>query len=552
MKTKRIISIAICLFLVVQTTLNAQDWSLTGNAGTDPTLNFIGTTDAKALKIKTNNQARMYIKSNGDVGVGTTTPSSKFHVNGVITATGGTSDNWNTAFGWGDHSLAGYLTSFTETDPEVGTITNSFIPRWNGTSLVTGSVYDDGTNVGIGTSSPAAKLHVNAGTSLAARINGTNQMYLALDEAGVQKGYIGSYAGAVDDVDFGTNIGNAAGKTHLTIQAVPKLTVAAGGIGIGTTSPTFPLYVTSSTDLRSAYFYNTTSSASPTYGIYAGAFGTGAGDKRGGSFDAVGGTGTNMGIRATASGGATNYAAYFAAGDVYAADNVGIGIDNPSYPLQVSTSAVSRAGHFNNTYNSTTATYGVYANNTTPGTGSGYGVYGSASGADGSNYGVRGFASAGDANYAVYGNASGGSSTTPAYGVYGTASGSENYWAGYFAGTTYSSTLRIGTLDAASGYIVSVGGKVICEEVKVQLEAAWPDYVFDEKYDLTSMDELEKSIKEDKHLPGMPSAKEIEEQKGFLVGDMQAKLLEKVEEQALYILQLKKEINEIKAAVQHK
>jgi len=58
-----------------------------------------------------------YDNTNGYVGIGLANPSTLFHVNGVITAAGGNSNNWNIAYGWGDHSLAGYLTSYTETDP---------------------------------------------------------------------------------------------------------------------------------------------------------------------------------------------------------------------------------------------------------------------------------------------------------------------------------------------------------------------------------------------------------------------------------------------------
>jgi len=52
-----------------------------------------------------------YNNTNGYVGIGLTHPLSLFHVNGVITAAGGNSNNWNTAFGWGDHALAGYDTT---------------------------------------------------------------------------------------------------------------------------------------------------------------------------------------------------------------------------------------------------------------------------------------------------------------------------------------------------------------------------------------------------------------------------------------------------------
>jgi|GEM_PF-1559510 len=57
-----------------------KGWDLNGNSGTTPTTNFIGTTDAQALAFKTDNAERMRVDGNGNVGVGTSAPQSKFHV----------------------------------------------------------------------------------------------------------------------------------------------------------------------------------------------------------------------------------------------------------------------------------------------------------------------------------------------------------------------------------------------------------------------------------------------------------------------------------------
>jgi hypothetical protein len=103
----------------------------------------------------------IYYKT-GNVGIGTTIPGTTLEVNGVITAAGGTSTNWNTAYGWDDHSTAGYLTEYTETDPQVGANTLNYLPKWDGSTLVTSTIYDNG-NVGIGTVSPSSELDV-AGT----------------------------------------------------------------------------------------------------------------------------------------------------------------------------------------------------------------------------------------------------------------------------------------------------------------------------------------------------------------------------------------------------
>ncbi|MFN9595464.1 MAG: tail fiber domain-containing protein [Bacteroidota bacterium] len=61
---------------------NAQTWNLAGNAGTDPTTMFIGTTDSKALRFRTNNGVRMHISSFGKIGIGTTNPIFKMDLVG--------------------------------------------------------------------------------------------------------------------------------------------------------------------------------------------------------------------------------------------------------------------------------------------------------------------------------------------------------------------------------------------------------------------------------------------------------------------------------------
>lgn len=103
----------------------------------------------------------------------------------------------------------------------------------------------------------------------------------------------------------------------------------------------------------------------------------------------------------------------------------------------------------------------------------------------------------------------------------------------------------IGTTNPGA-YKLAVKGKIRAEEVVV--ETGWADYVFHKDYKLMSLHEVEKNIQEKGHLPGIPSAQEVKEQ-GVNIGQMQSKLLEKIEEMTLYVIELKKENDTLKERI---
>lgn len=101
----------------------------------------------------------------------------------------------------------------------------------------------------------------------------------------------------------------------------------------------------------------------------------------------------------------------------------------------------------------------------------------------------------------------------------------------------------IGTADLPAGYALSVDGKVICEELHVEMSQSWPDYVFSDTYQLKSLAELKASIEQNHHLPGIPNAKTVE-QNGLDMAAMMRLQMEKIEELTLYIIQLNERIGE--------
>ncbi|MBB6502646.1 hypothetical protein [Pedobacter cryoconitis] len=93
-----------------------------------------------------------------------------------------------------------------------------------------------------------------------------------------------------------------------------------------------------------------------------------------------------------------------------------------------------------------------------------------------------------------------------------------------------------------------VNGNILATSIKVQNQV-WPDYVFEPAYEKLTLPELEKFIQTNKHLPEIPSAKVVAKD-GVDLGDMNAKLLKKIEELTLYMIEQQKMIQSLKDRVE--
>ncbi|WP_461639609.1 hypothetical protein [Labilibaculum euxinus] len=117
------------------------------------------------------------------------------------------------------------------------------------------------------------------------------------------------------------------------------------------------------------------------------------------------------------------------------------------------------------------------------------------------------------------------------------------------AGTSYinGGNLGIGTKDT-KGFKLAVKGKIGAEEVQVKANY-WSDFVFEDNYQLKKLEEVESYITKNNHLPDVPSEKEVLEN-GIQLGEMNAKLLQKIEELTLYVIEQNKEIKEMQAIIE--
>jgi len=114
--------------------------------------------------------------------------------------------------------------------------------------------------------------------------------------------------------------------------------------------------------------------------------------------------------------------------------------------------------------------------------------------------------------------------------------------------------VRIGNVTTPDGYSLYVENGILTERVRVASKdnpVEWADYVFEEDYALNSTEEVETFIKENQHLPNVPSAKEVGE-KGVDIVEMDATLLRQIEELWLHTIQQNKRIQELEKQLEGK
>ena len=466
------------------------------NRGTG-TLNIDALDSGGSVALKTGGIQRIFVNTGGNVGIGTTNPKAKFQVNNLTTS--GTSeylqkwsfdtDNW--WLGLEQQHFGGSHVQWN-------------FKQKNYNSEVDLMSFKLG-NVGIGTTTPAYKLDVNGSS----RTIGSHYI-------------TGNFDGTARIVYIPSNgVGNTwelypqtsgYGIYDRTNSSYRYFIANNGNVGIGTTNPQSKLQI----DVP-------TQNGSPTSALRLSATGTAWGNT-GASLEFYNqdNGGVNLGSKIASllqNGGAnaqkTDLAFYTTNAGINtekfrinSAGNVGIGTTNPNAKLDVLGGIINRKN----------------ADDLSP------------------NVWIQSASTASKGLF-IRRNATEEPDGTAFYSI-----NNNTYPLNLFLGEN--GQVGIGINSIPTDYKLAVAGNVIAEKVKVKKQSSgWPDYVFAPSYKLPSLIEVEKFVKQNSHLPEIPSATEIEKD-GQDLGDMNRLLLEKVEELTLYLIDQNKEIKALKSKVE--
>lgn len=166
--------------LWVTASATATAWNITGNTNINPATNFLGTTDDQPLVVRTNNTEKVRVTGTGSVGIGTNNPAVKLQIMDTVDPTmliGTPNGNGGRiTLGNGNHGLVRNLSSSGGHANDIALYTSSGNSVGSSLYLVANPVSNSADslpidqfvlkntgNVGIGTSAPAARLHVNNG-----------------------------------------------------------------------------------------------------------------------------------------------------------------------------------------------------------------------------------------------------------------------------------------------------------------------------------------------------------------------------------------------------
>ena len=470
--------------------------------------------------------------ANGDVGIGTVSPSIWFSSNRLLqiegsrpvislksTGTLGTLSFTNNLISTNRYGEFHLNHSYNSTSPEESYLSFSTYP--GGTSLTLSS---DG-NVGIGTTSPGRELHITNSTGAQIKLESTSSGNWSGLEWSANNGGFDAYSGILDSdgryfIDLDSN-----GEDFTILQN--------GNVGIGTSSPSAKLQI----DHNSSF--NTDMDANgQDYMIFrtASASGVGNGNYFGGLTWQVAGR-RRAAIAASQEHSDGDYIglAFFTKGTdgsgpfyesmrLTHSGNLGIGTTLPGSKLEVKDGNIWIDSNTNvysvidrpstNRRGSLVFTTNGNSTESIPATGINWsmGMIDSDEGGDGSEFFIGTTTFASSAKFWLESNGNLG---------LGISNPSEK--------------LEVNGNALFKGNIESMKVKV------TQTPGNWPDYVFSSDYNLRPLNELEQFIKQNQHLPEVPSALEIEAN-GQDLGDIQAVLLKKVEELTLYTIEQEKRL----------